>query len=398
MMTEPKNRGMFGVVGLFESADALMAAIPKVREAGLGKVEAYTPYPVHGLDKALGQRRSPLGGMVMVMGVLGALTAFLFQWWISGIDYPIVTGGKAPTSWQAFVPIMFEVTVLFATFTAGLGMLFFLNKLPFFGHPVLHAQAIADITRDRFGLAIEAEGDGFDVEAAVRALEAAGARPIEVIPQPSFSGPMTARYLERSLLGIAIACAVSGYAMYWAVKLFPVLPPTSHMLVQPRLDPQKPSAFFKDGHGMQLPVPGTVARGYLPLGLASQEEAATLVNPLAVSQKVLEEGRQAYMNHCVVCHGPLANGVPTLTSAYGAKPANLQAKQFRDYPDGKIYWTIVMGKNAMPSYAADLSEEDRWAVIHYLRALQRAQNAKPGDLDGVKLEAGSGPGSAGKAP
>ena len=95
---------------------------------------------MHGLDRALGLRRSPLGGMVMVMGILGALTALLFQWWVSAVDYPLVTGGKAPSSWQAFVPIMFEVTVLFATFTAGLGMLLLLNRLPFFGHPVLQFQ------------------------------------------------------------------------------------------------------------------------------------------------------------------------------------------------------------------------------------------------------------------
>lgn len=86
------------------------------------------------------------------------------------------------------------------------------------------------------------------------------------------------------------------------------------------------------------------------------------------------------MNHCVVCHGPVGDGVSTLTSAYGAKPANLQSQQFRDYPDGKIYWAIAMGKNAMPSYAADLTDEERWAVVHYVRALQRAQNALPGDL------------------
>ncbi len=110
----------------------------------------------------------------------------------------------------------------------------------------------------------------------------------------------------------------------------------------------------------------------------------------------MEQGRKGYMNHCVVCHGPLGNGVPTLTAAYGAKPANLLSKQFRDYPDGKIYWAIVMGKNAMPSYAYDLSEEDRWAVVHYVRALQRAQNAKPEDLESVEQasgERGAEPGS-----
>ena len=117
----------FAVLGLFDSADALMKAIPKVKARKLGRLETYTPYPIHGMDDALELRRSPLGGMVLVMGVIGALTALGFQYWISAIDYPIVTGGKPPWSWEAFIPIMFEVTVLFATFTAGLGMLLLMH-------------------------------------------------------------------------------------------------------------------------------------------------------------------------------------------------------------------------------------------------------------------------------
>ena len=110
------------VIGVYDSPDALMQGIRILRSKDLGQLEAYSPYPIHGIDEALGHRRSPLGAMVMVMGIIGALTALGAEYWISAVDYPIVTGGKAPTSWEAFVPIMFEVTVLFATFTAGLGM------------------------------------------------------------------------------------------------------------------------------------------------------------------------------------------------------------------------------------------------------------------------------------
>ncbi len=370
----------FAVLGLFDSADALMHAIPKAREAGLGRVEAYTPYPIHGIDDALGFRRSPLGGMVLVMGVLGAVTALGFQYWISAVDYPIVTGGKAPSSWEAFVPIMFEVTVLFATFTAGLGMLLLLNRLPFFGHPVLASKAIAAITRDRFALAIEDGGGGLDAQAAEAALLAAGAAGVERLPAPAQEPFLTSTFVLRALAGVFAACLGSGLLMYFAVKLFPVLPPMKHMQDQPRLDPQKPSAFFKDGRGMRTPVAGTVARGHLPLGVATQEEAAALANPLPRSREVFAAGRQAFRNRCEVCHGALGTGQGSLTAAYGAKPANLQAQQFRDYPDGKIYWAVTMGKNAMPAHAADLTETQRWAVVHYVRALQRAQNAKDEDM------------------
>ena len=369
----------FAVLGLFDDADALMRAIPALRERKLGQLEAYTPYPVHGLERALGMRRSPLAGMVMVMGVLGALTALLGQLWVAGVDYPIVTGGKGIYSWQAFVPIMFEVMVLFATFTAGLGMLHLLNRLPFFGHPVLHSRAIRGITRDRFALSVEADGP-FDPEAARAALEAAGARDIETLPAPDRGPWFSAVSIQRSLAAIAAACLVSGLAMYGAVKLMPVLRPMNHMLDQPRLDPQAQSSFFADGRGMRMPVAGTVARGHLPPDFTTEDEAARLVNPLPRTPAVLALGRAQFEIHCAVCHGVLANGIPTLSAAYGAKPANLQASELRAYPDGKIYGAIVLGKNAMPSYAADLPEDARWAVVHYLRALQRAQNAKDEDL------------------
>ena len=370
---------VFGVLGVFENADALMAAVPIVREKNLGRLEAYTPYPVHGLEKSLGLRRSPLGGMVLVMGILGAATALFFQWWMSAVDYPIPTGGKALFSWQAFVPILFEVMVLFATFTAGLGMLLLLNKLPFFGHPVLASRAISGITRDKFALCVEADGEELDAEAAQAALLDAGALEVELLPHPE-PVPISAKFITRTLSAIALSCAVAGYATYWAVKLFPALPPMVHMEDQPKLNPQKASAFFKDGHGMQMPPAGAVARGQLPYPLESQEEAAGLANPLPRTEAVLRTGRKAYQERCVVCHGPLGNGVPTLTAAYAAKPANLQSQTFLNYPDGLIYHAIVKGKNTMPSYAADLTEEERWAVVHYVRALQRAQNAQDEDL------------------
>jgi len=375
---------IFGVVGLFDSADALMAAIPRLKEKNLGRLEAYTPYPVHGLEKALGLRRSPVGGMVMVMGALGALSGLVLEWWANVHDYPTVTGGKPLFSWQAFVPVMFEVTVLFATFTAGLAMLFLLNKLPFFGHPILSSKAIRAITRDRFGLSIEADGSDLDVEDARQALLAAGAAEVEALPMPEVAGPMSARFLTRTALGIAISCAVAGYGTYWGTKLFPALPPMIHMEEQPKLNAQESSAFFRDGHGMQLPADGAVARGHMPYLFASQDEAASLVNPLPRSPQVMAEGKRVYENRCVVCHGPLGDGHPTLTSAYGAKPADLQSQTFREYPDGKIYFVIVRGKGAMPSYAGELTPDERWAVIHYVRALQRAQDASASDLKGPK--------------
>ena len=377
---------VFAVLGTFPTAQDLMDAIPEVRGKSLGRLEAYTPYPIHGIERALGLRRSPLGGMVMVMGILGALSALGFEWWTSAVDYPVVVGGKPLFSWQAFVPIMFEITVLFATFTAGLGMVLILNRLPSFSHPVLRSKAIAGITRDRFVLGIEvpadadAQGADLDAQAAREALIASGAESAEVLAFDPPPGPLSPRLLLRGLVGIAAACVVAGCGTYWGVKLFPVLPPMKHMQVQPRLGTHRESAFFANGAGMRMPVEGTVARGHMPYLEKTQDEAVNWVNPLPRTEKVLEMGKKAYQAHCSVCHGMVGEGVSTLTTAYNAKPSNLVTDQVRAYPDGKLYHVIMAGKNTMSSYAADLEDEERWAVVHYIRALDRSQNARDEDL------------------
>jgi mono/diheme cytochrome c family protein len=374
------NNPVFSVLGIFDSAQHLMAAIPPVKAGTGARLDAYTPYPVHGIEEALGLRKSPVGGMVFVMGVIGAISAMVFELWTAGIDYPVITAGKPYFSWQAFIPIMFEVTVLFACFTAGLGMLFLLNRLPMFRHPMLNSKSMPLITRDKFALAVEADGQALDVEAISALLRRAGAQSIEVLEQPAALGPLSPTFLSRTAMLITVVCVVTGYLTYWSVKLFPISIPVVHMLDQPRLDPQRADPFFKDDFGMRMPVEGTVARGHMPFTLVSQDGAAILADPLPVTADVLKKGRQAFNTYCSVCHGLLGNGVSTLTAAYGAKPANLIAQQFREYPDGKIYFVIMKGKNAMPAYDAELSEDKRWSVVHYVRVLQRAMNAKDSDI------------------
>ncbi|MCE5308274.1 MAG: DUF3341 domain-containing protein [Acidobacteriales bacterium] len=376
------NNPAFSVLGLFDSSQQLMDAIPHVRGKALGRLEAYTPYPVHGMEEALGLRKSPVGGMVFIMGLIGAIATMAFTLWAEGIDYPLVTAAKPPFSWQAFVPIMFEVTVLFACFTSGLGMLFLLNRLPYFRHPMLRSKSMPLITRDKFALAVEYDGKALDVDAITDALRQAGAQTIEVLEQPARLGLLSPNFLMRVVLGIGISCFVAGYLTYWGVKLFPVTIPVVHMLDQPRLDPLREDSFFKEGTGMRMPVAGTVARGELPFTIAKEEDAAILVNPLPRTQSVLKTGRQVFNTHCSVCHGLLGNGKPSLTAAYGAKPANLVEGQIAQLSDGEIYYVIMRGKNAMPSYAADLSQDERWSVVNYVRVLQRAMNAKDSDLSG----------------
>lgn len=374
------DRKIFSVVGIFDSAQHLMNAIPDIRKRVNAPLEAYTPYPVEGLDKLLGHRKSPVGGMVLVMGIIGALSALGFELWTSGRDYPQVTAGKPLFSWEAFVPIMFEVTVLFAAFTAGLGMLLLLNRLPMFRHPMLRSSSLPLVTRDRFALAVEARGAEIDVEKITRLLQEFGAKSVEVVEEPAPAGVASPKFFLRTLTAIGIVCILAGFITYWTMKLFPIVKPMVHMLDQPRLNPQSPSRYFSDGSGMRMPVSGTVARGSVPYTIRNQELAGDLVNPLYRTETVLRKGRQAYMNNCSVCHGVLGDGKTSLTKAYGAKPANLVSQSIAGLPDGKLYHVIVAGKNAMASYSAELGEDERWATVHYLRVLQRAANARDEDI------------------
>lgn len=380
-MNEAAQGGTFAVIGLFSEPETILAAASQIRPRRLGRLEAYSPYPVHGLDHAIGLGKSRLGALVMGMGVLGAALALLFEWWTSAVDYKLITGGKALFSWQAFVPVMFEVTVLFATFTAGLAMLFAFNKLPFFGHPILHAKAIKQITRDKLALSIESTGADFDPDKARQALLEHGAESVEVVPLPSWDKALSLVGLLRTIAAIAAACLVAGFGIYVAEKMVPVVPPMFRIHDQPKLNAFRASAFFPDGRGMRPAVVGTVARGHMPVGFKTPEEAGQLlVNPLPLTERTAERGRKVYNDHCAVCHGGIGNGVAQLSSAYGAKPANLIADSARTQPDGYLYGVLMLGKNAMPSYGPDLDENDRWSAVHYVRILQRAQNAKDEDL------------------
>lgn len=148
---QAKERRLSGVVGFFAEPHALVEAMTKVREAKWQYFDAYTPYPIHGLEHAQGLKRSPLPYVTFVAGLAGCATAFLLQYWTSAVDWPINVGGKPMNSWPAFVPVMFELTVLFAGL-ATVGAMLLINGLPNTRRRIIDPS----LTRDRFALVIEA--------------------------------------------------------------------------------------------------------------------------------------------------------------------------------------------------------------------------------------------------
>ena len=153
------------------------------------------------------------------------------------------------------------------------------------------------------------------------------------------------------------------------------------MMEQAKLKPQAASTLFADGKGMRPPVPGTVARGFLPYAYAGKPDEAGkfLVNPLPFSATVLERGRSGFLTFCSPCHGNFGHGDSHLRGQF-PNPPTLLSDKVRNWPDGNIFHVITEGQNIMPSYAGQVRRDDRWAIVHYIRALQRAQFAKESDL------------------
>ncbi len=178
-MRDPR---LYGVIAEFESPSELVAAARLAHEEGYRKMDAYSPFPIHELTEALGLRRTKLPLVVLAGGILGCATGLGVQWFSSVIHYPLNVGGKPLASWPAFIPITFELTVLFASLFAVFGMLG-MNGLPMPYHPVFNVPRFALASRDRFFLCIEARDPSFEREGTREFLRGLGARNVSEVEQ-----------------------------------------------------------------------------------------------------------------------------------------------------------------------------------------------------------------------
>ena len=180
MSMQKKQTQLFGVLAEFSSPARLYKACEKVRDAGYQAWDAYTPFPVHGLEKAMGLPSSKVPWIVLIGGLIGAGGGLFMQWWMSAVDYPLIISGKPLFSWPAFVPVAFEMGVLFAALGAVFGMLA-LNRLPQHYHPLFQSKNFERVTDDKFFIAIEAKDPRFDPKDTVEFLTSIGAVQTELI-------------------------------------------------------------------------------------------------------------------------------------------------------------------------------------------------------------------------
>ena len=181
-MNNVKNKKPIGLLAQFDDPAALMHAAEKVRDAGYKKFDCHSPFPIHGMDEAMGLKRSPLGWMVGIMSLIGAALGIVLQWWTSAVNYPLVIAGKPFFSYQAFVPVTFGLAVLFGAVTALFGMLF-LNKLPKPYHPVFYSDNFSRFSDDAFFVSIQTDDPRYEKKQTEEFLKSIGGKSIEYVSE-----------------------------------------------------------------------------------------------------------------------------------------------------------------------------------------------------------------------
>ncbi len=374
---------LYSYTGLFDNPDAIINAAEKAEEKGYKKYDIHSPYPVHGMPKAMKLPASKLGYVALVLGLTGTLSAIALTYWVSAIEYPIVIGGKPLFSFPAYVPIIFELTVLFAAIGTVLAMLFVFFKFPNNSHPLQGTEFMKKVSSDMHGISIQAEDENFNEEDVKQFLQSLGAINISPVYYDNEEINHKHKIFEpKFILFLIIVAAVNSGAIYFIYNKVLYMPPFDWMVNQEKLNPQKSyEAVFADGFGMRLPVEGTVARGYLPYPYKNQPDAAgeLLVNPIPVSKKSLTLGQKRYDTFCSPCHGYHGEGDSRLRGQF-PNPPSIHSEKVRNWSDGRIYHVITDGQNIMPGYNSQLEPEERWAVVNYIRVLQRSLNAKESDL------------------
>ncbi|MCC9642235.1 DUF3341 domain-containing protein [Rhodopirellula sp. JC740] len=441
--TVKDDQKVHGVVAEFTDVDSLLAACRRVRDAGYTKADAFTPFPVHGIDTALGIKPTVLPWIALAAGLTGTTIALVMQTWMNGIDYQYIISGKPFISLPAFIPVTFELTILLASFGTFFGM-WALNGLPKFSNPMFTSPRFDRATDDTFFLFLDAKDARFDEAGAKALLSELGGEFVEPVVEDE-----TSKVIPKGLLiGLATIIFLSFIPALAVLRMrvtksgsprFHIFP---DMDFSPSKDAQQTTTLFADGRAMRPDVPGTVRRGDLDWDVnfktgidmeqlatidapraaqlvalqddvavdeedevaeadAASEESAPAAdetgdntpwltkNPLELSDEVLARGQQQFNIYCSVCHGMNGRGnglvnrrAQKILATTWTPPSNMHDPTlYADvYPDGKLFSTITNGIRKMPGYASQIKAKDRWAVVAYVRALQASQNASLEDV------------------
>lgn len=386
-----KQPQYWGVMAEFEGVNQVLHAAREVRKAGFSKWDAHTPFPVHGMDEAMGIRPTRLPWLILLMGAVGVGAAQLMQHWMNGVDYPFIISGKPLVSWPSSIPITFEMMVLFAAFTAFFAM-WIANDLPRWFHPLLRKPRFARATNDRFFVVIEARDPQFDPQRTVDFLNRLHPNSVELVEMPNESASMPP-IVKRGIVVLTCAALVPPAMIYNARHEPSTRPPINlvpDMDDQGKFRAQGETGVFADGRMSRSPVMGTVARGELRAdaaywtGMVGDRFVEKVPDAVPVTPELVARGQQRFGIFCAPCHDYSGSGAGTVHyaaialaevgKAAWSKPASLHDERIRtQVTDGELFSVISKGKNTMSGYAAQISVEDRWAIVLYVRALQMSQ-------------------------
>jgi mono/diheme cytochrome c family protein len=258
-MSAENAKHIHGYMAEFTSVDALLAACRRVRDAGYTKTDAYTPFPVHGIDEALGIKPTALPWIALGGGLTGTITAISMQIWMNGINYQYIISGKPYISLPAFIPVTFELTILLASFGAFFGMLL-LNKLPCFSNPVFTNSRFDGATDDKFFLYIASDDPRFKADGVKRLLTDAGGGAIDAVMDDGSSDKLPRAFV--TIAGVLAMLSIVPLLVAARMRVTNSSSPRFHIFYDmdfsPAKDAQKSTTLFNDGRAMRTDVPGTV--------------------------------------------------------------------------------------------------------------------------------------------
>jgi mono/diheme cytochrome c family protein len=386
---------LHGLIAEYDTPTALVRASKKVRDAGYSRWDTFTPFPIHGIEKAMGIRMTRLPWIVLCSAMVGLTTAVVLQWWTNAIDYPWIVSGKPFWSWPANVPVWFELTVLFSAF-ATLGGMFALNNLPLPSHPLDLKERFRRVSDDKFFLVIEARDPKFDDAETKALLESTQPVVLDTVYEDRTTSDSLPKPLVYTLIVLAVASFVP-FAFFAQARSAKMDHGRLHAIwdmdFQPKYKAQRENPLFADRRSDRLPEDGTVANGmlfadeHLYDGKAKGGAWATkFPKQIALTDATMERGKQKFGTYCAPCHGFAGEGdgmVSRRASTLGqgwVPPSNLHQEYLRLQPVGELYNTITHGIRNMPAYGPQILPEDRWAVVMYVRALQRSKASEVKDV------------------
>jgi mono/diheme cytochrome c family protein len=387
---------LHGLLAEYETPWQLVDASKKVRDARYQRWDTFTPFPIHGIDQAMGIKMTILPWIVLAAGITGLITGTALQLWTNGVDYPWIVSGKPFFSIPANVPIMFEMTVLFSGITTLVAMLV-LNGLPQPAHPLDFKERFARATNDRFFLLVEASDAKFDEKETRALLAATGPVVLDEVREDRQTSDRLPRGVTYALIVLTTA-AMLPLALAAKARYTKSREPRVHLIGdmdwQPKYKAQRTNPVFDDGRAQRPQLAGTIAVGelreddHLFRGKVEGEYARTFPFQIPLTQQSVERGQQRFGIYCAPCHGLLGDGKGMVAQRADAliasgrgrgmawvPPTDVNQTHIQAQPVGQLFETISNGIRNMPPYASQISAEDRWAIVMYLRALQKKSAA-----------------------